>query len=125
MADELKYSIELRVSKGGRIYDTRDMALNALLVTMSGTDIVQGTQSIGFASSEAIGKGEITTPGFMVVKNMDATNFVEIERTSFTSGNGTIKLKAGEAALFRFSATAPHALADTAAVEIAYLLVEN
>lgn len=101
------------------------MGLNALTATMTGTDWTVGTQSIGFASSEAIGKGEITTPGFMVVKNVDATNYLEIERTSFTSGNGTIKLKPGEAALFRFSASAPHALANTAAVVIQFLLLED
>lgn len=125
MANELSISIYGSFSKGGIAANTRDMGMTGLTFTVSGTDVVKGTQSIGFAASEAIGKGEITTPGYLFIKNTDATNYVELEKATFTTGTGTVKLKAGEIACFRFSGTAPHALANTAAVVINYLLIED
>lgn len=125
MSDEIKLSISLTYAKGGIAVDTSDMGLTALLFTVSGTDYVKSTQVIGTASSEAIGKGEITTPGWLVVKNTDATNYVEIERATFTSTNGTVKLKAGEVAVFRIGSTAPHALANTGNCIIHYLMLED
>lgn len=125
MADELTISIAGSYSKSGLQADTSDMGMLGLQFTVSGSDFVKGTQSIGFSASEAIGKGEITTPGFLFVKNTDGTNYVEIEKATFTSGAGTVKLKAGEVACFRSSGTAPHALANTAAVTIQYLFIED
>jgi hypothetical protein len=122
VADEITYSAAVAYSKSGR---TASRACYGESITVSGGDYVMSTQVIGTSSSEAIAKGEITTPGVFFVENRDATNYIEIDAGSFTSGNGTVKVKAGEHAFFRFAATTPHALANTGSVEIAYLLIED
>lgn len=125
MADEITLSIALAFSKNSVSVDTTDMGLTALEFDVSGTDYIKGTQSIGTASSEAIAKGEITTPGWLVIKNTDSTNYIEIGNGTFTSGNGTVKIKPGEGQAFRVSGTTPHALANTGACIIHYLLIED
>ncbi len=124
MADELKVSIALSFLKDLKRASTRDMGMLGLEHDVSGTDYKIGTQIIGFSASEAINKGEVTTPGWFVVKNLDATNFVEIDKATFTSP-GTVKIKPGEAQAFRFGSSAPHALANTGNVEIAFILIED
>jgi hypothetical protein len=124
MADEVRVSIALSYLKGGRFASTRDMGTLGLEHDVTGTDFKVATQSIGFSASEAINKGEVTTPGWFVVKNLDATNFVEIDKATFSSP-GTVKIKPGEVQAFRFGSSAPHALANTAAVEIAFILIED
>ena len=53
------------------------------------------------------------------MKNIDATNFVEVGLT----GSYTIKLLAGESAVFRADG-ALYAKADTAACDVEYIIVE-
>lgn len=85
-----------------------------------------GTMSVPTtAGGTAIPKGGIGTLGWAIVKNNDATNFVEL----MTAVSGTVfaKLKPGEVAMFRFpgTVTAPAALANTGAVKIEYLFLED
>lgn len=117
-------SIALKSTKTGYEVDTSDMGLTGLQFTFTGTDFVKGTQSIG-TTAELIGKGEITTAGFLVVKNLDATNYVEIAAATFATTAGTVKLKAGEVALFRSSSATPYACANTGACIIRYLFLED
>lgn len=124
MANEISISISAGFSKSSRAADTSDMGLLGLTFTMTGTDFVKGTQNIG-TTAELLGKGDITTPGFLIVKNLDATNYIEFEKATFSTTAGTVKLKAGEVALFRVASTTIYACANTAACDIAYLLIED
>lgn len=124
MADEITYSIALNFLKGVRRADTKGMNTTALKITVNGTDYHVATQTIG-TTAEAILLGDITTPGVMVFKNLDATNYVDFARATFVAGNGTVRLKAGEANLWRTASTTPFALANSAPVEIAYLIIED
>lgn len=124
MANEIEISMRLAFSKSSRAANTDDMGLLGLTFTMTGTDYVKGTQTIG-TTAELLGKGEITTPGFLVVKNMDATNYVEFEKATFSTTAGTVKLKAGEVACFRVASTTIYACANTAPCDVAYLLLED
>jgi hypothetical protein len=60
----------------------------------------------------------------MFVRNMDVTNFVKIR-----AGSGLtdlIKLKPGEFALFRLmTGITPYAIADTAACDIEFCIIED
>ena len=119
MAEEITISASLAFSKGGIGSTLSDSDLK---FDVTGTDYFQGTQGVG-TSEEALDLGHITTPGYCYMKNTDTTNFVSIIRA--TSEGNCIKLKAGEVALFRFEATAPFVKADTSAVQINYLLIED
>lgn len=125
MADEITLSIALDFIKGVRKTNTLGMGVTALEIDVAGTDFIgPKTQTIG-TTAEAIDVGDIGTTGYFVVKNLDATNYVDFSRATFTSGGGTVRLKAGDAAVFRFASNTPYALADTAAVEIVYLMIEE
>lgn len=118
MADEITVSVTLEFTKSGV---TEKLSFPGLTYDMSGTDYVLQTQTIG-TSEELLLMGDITTPGYLIIKNLDSTNFVELYRTS--AGSGVVKLKAGETACFRLSAQ-PYALADTASCQVQYLLIED
>lgn len=123
MADELQLSARLKFAKGARNADTDGMGITGLTFDVSGTDFIHASQSIA-TSATAIDIGGITACGYMVVVNRDSTNYVEISRATLSSGQGTIKLLAGEFAVFRLGSNTPYAIADTAAVEIEYIIVE-
>lgn len=120
MADELTISASLAFLKGSF---ADDLSVSGLQFTVSGTKFIHNIQSVGFAAEEAILLGDVATPGFAIFINRDATNFVTIRGA--TGLAGTIKLKAGEPAMFRFSGTAPFIIADTAACNVEYLIIEN
>lgn len=95
----------------------------AFTITVSGAKYHQGVQNIG-TSEEQISFGDITNPGMCWLKNLDATNYVEIR--SGTGAADLMKLAAGQVAVFMFAAdcTAPYALANTSSVNLEILLVE-
>lgn len=124
MADELSLSFSLQFSKGGRYVDTANLSTLGQEIDVSGTDYIHKTQTIG-TTAEALDIGDITTCGWIVVRNLDATNYIEISRATFTTGQGTVKVKAGEKAVFRLGSNTPYALANSSSVEIQYLLIED
>jgi hypothetical protein len=89
-------------------------------ITMTGDQYVQKTQSVG-TTEETIDKGDITTIGYCLFKNLDATNYVEL---ASSTGIYTIKLLAGEAAgPIRWGGTNVLARANTTTVIMEYLLI--
>jgi hypothetical protein len=118
MADELMTTMTLAYSNAG------------IVITMGGTDKVtiaanlynRGTVEVQLAGG-ALDLGAIANVGFMIIRNMDATNFVSIGN----SGDPLpIKIKAGEWAAFRWSTgMTPFAQADTAPVLVEYFLLSN
>ncbi|MEN6537788.1 MAG: hypothetical protein ABFD89_29320 [Bryobacteraceae bacterium] len=98
------------------------VGLSAGKFSVTGTKYVHGVQNVGTAA-EAIGLGDLGTPGWFYLKNLDTANYVEI--LSATGGAVLLKIKAGEIAVGRFGAAAPAAQANTAAVNIEYLIVED
>ena len=119
MADEITLSASFKVEKGGASFAR---STGALQVDMSGSHIAAGTQAVG-TSAEALEKGDITTPGLLYIKNMDGTNFVEVGYDD-TGFKPTVKILAGEWAIFRLTQTTPQVKADTGACNIEYILVE-
>jgi len=122
MANEITAKVYLSVSKTGVPDITKQPA--QFLITMTGTDLILATQSIG-TSAENIIKGEITTPGMCLIHNLDATNYVEIGHDVSAAFEADIKIKAGEWCLFRMSQATPQAKANAAAVVIEYLMIED
>ena len=122
MANEVTLSVSLNYVRGKTNITVEESNLN---VDVTGDLLVHHVQNVGFASEEALDLGGVTAGGYMFARNLDATNFVSIR--SGTGATNVIKLKPGEVALFRLSdaATAPFAIADTAAVDLEYLLLSD
>lgn len=120
MANELTLTASLAFAKGN-VASTSRSASNAT-VTVSGTAYAAIVQNVG-TSEEQLDFGAVATPGYALIKNLDATNYVEIR-----AGTGVadlIKIPAGKSCLFPFAAdcTAPYAIANSSACDIEMLLI--
>jgi len=93
---------------------------------VSGDHFTQNTWTVPTtAGGTAIPLGGVATPGgYMIVKNNDATNYVQI--MAATSGTPLIRIGPGEIAVFRLDAgaTAPAAVSHTATCEITYIILD-
>lgn len=94
------------------------------MATISSKKYLKGKQSIG-TSEEAINLGEASAPGYALFINRDETNFIELRVG--TAGAKFAKLKAGEVALLRLGSGAqvPYAIADTAACQLEYFILNT
>lgn len=118
MANEATVTTSLQFKKG-----SVDLTLNDAASTfdVSGTKYVRGVQNVG-TSEEALDMGDITSPGWCYMRNLDSSNFVQIRAA--TGDTAFMRLNAGEHACFRLVATAPFAIADTSALDLEYMIVE-
>lgn len=118
MADELKISAKLSctLSSGAGISKRYQATLD-----VSGDCFVHGTQSVGTSEEEITQLADLGTPGYMLIKNTDSTNYVEV---GSTTGVYDIKLLAGEIALYRHNSATVYAKANTAACLVEYTLIE-
>jgi len=126
MADELTITLSVQFDKGSLDYTFPATAPAA--VTITGDDMVLHTQEIG-TSEEAIILGDVdisaNTGAWFVGINRDTTNYIEIR-----PGTGVadmIRMEPGEPCFFKIppTATAPFAVADTAACKLEYMLVAS
>lgn len=118
MAQEISISISLGVTKG----NLRDsIALSGRFDLAASAPVkASGIAIIGTGSHEAIPLGDLGTPGFVLLRNLDDTNYVEVGKDSTGSFVPFLKLKAGEPAIFRLSSAAPYAKANTGNVRLQY-----
>lgn len=116
MANEITQSIRITASKN----DAQVVLASTKRITMTGDDMVQGTQVIGTVA-ETLSLGDISgAPSQLVVKNLDSTNFVEL---GGDSGLTVFKLRIepGETVVIRPGGATVYAQADTAAVRVQIL----
>ena len=117
MSNELRIGIVLNFLKSGA---TLNRAFNKE-ITVTGDAFNHDVQSIG-TSEEVLAQGaDLGTPGYVLVINLDATNYVEI---GSTTGVYDIKLLAGEPALYRHNSATIYAKANTAACLVEYIIIE-
>ena len=119
MANEISLSVGFSASKGGV---TVRAPSGGITRNMAGTEMISNVQSVG-TSAEALQLGDVTTIGYLVVKNLDATNFVEIDSAN-TFDKFPQKLLAGDQVVLRPQTATIHVKANTAAVDIAVTAVE-
>ena len=116
MSNEISISASLTFSKGGASVSRSE----GIQVSVTGDAFSHEVMSIPTSATLLVEGGDLGTAGYVLIKNLDATNYVTVG----LSGQYSIKLKAGEIALFR--AAAPiYALANTATVLVEYLIVED
>ena len=122
MAEELTLTALFKYVKGNNTVQPTGKVATAIDVT--GTNVLSHVQNIG-TTQEAITLGDVTPGGYCYIENLDTTNFVSIRQA--TGASDMIRVKAGEMALFRLDAdaTGPFAIADTAACDVLFVLLEN
>jgi hypothetical protein len=119
MANEITQNIKVSATKGGATVtiDSRER------FDMAGADMTQATQNIG-TTAETLSLGDITgAPRQLAIKNLDATNFVEI---GGDSGLTVFKLKIRplDCAVFEPSSGTVYAKADTASCLVQFVAIE-
>jgi len=118
MANELTVSVRLTFSKGGAKV-SRTLTDS---ITVTGDTFTHEVQSVGTTEEELAQGADLGTPGYMLIINLDATNYVEV---GSTTGVYDIKLKAGEICLYRHNSATVYAMANTAACLVEYILIED
>ena len=118
MANELSITVSMLFNKAGSTVSRSE----SKSVTVTGDAFTHQVQEIG-TSEETVAQGaDVGTPGYMFVKNLDSTNYIEI---GVTTGVYTVKLLAGEFALFRCAGATIYAIAYTGACDLEYALIEE
>lgn len=122
MANEVNASFSLAYADS----ELADLLLEmtSMQASVSTKKFVHAKQSIG-TSEEAIGLGEVTSLGWAVFINRDATNYIELRVG--TGGAKFAKLRPGKGCLLELGSgvTAPYAISDTAACQLEYLIVSQ
>jgi hypothetical protein len=120
VADELSISLSFELSKGSTEIAER---IRDLLIDVAGTHVTHLRQEIDTSETEIV-LGDAGVGGWFFAINRDDTNFIEIRHAK--SAPDLIRMLAGEFCLFRISpdANEPQAIADTAACELEYWLIE-
>ena len=116
MANEITVSATLRYAKA----KAAASLATSFTASQTGDKYEAGIQQIG-TTEEAVQQGDIGTICYIAVRNMDATNYVEF---GAVTAQYTVKLLPGEGAVVPWKRSALLAKANTAAVEVEYLLIE-
>lgn len=90
-------------------------------VDVAGDAYTQGVQVIGTSEEELSQGADLGTPGYVFVLNMDSSNYVEV---GSTTGVYDIKILAGKFALWPHNSATIYIKANTATVNVDYLIVE-
>lgn len=120
MANEITIQASLSVNKSGVAIGG---TLAALSITQVGTNSIGSVQNIN-TTTEQLTFGDVSTIGYLFVKNLDATNYVEISGTNPVGAEAFAKLLPGEAMLVPTRLTAIYAKANTAACDCLVVAVE-
>lgn len=121
MAGTVAASVTLGV-RNGDMNDNLTLSCSGVIQTTQGK--AGGIQLVA-TSHEALDVGDVATNGWLIVQNLDDTNFVEIGRDVSATFYGVVRVEAGEVAVFRLSQATIYAQADTAAVRLWYNLYED
>lgn len=118
MANELNLMCGLVFNKANGNVNRRD----SIIVSVTGDSFSHNIQSVGTTEEEVAQGADLGTPGYVWLKNLDSTNYIEI---GSTTGVYDIKLKAKELALYRHNSETIYAKANTAACLLEYIIIEN
>lgn len=122
MASELTINLSLAYSDAFGAEDS--LALVNGLLTPAVKQFVHLKQLVTI-TEVPLNLGGIVSPGYLIIKNLDDTNFVEMRVG--TGGTRDVKVRPGLGAVVPFGSgvTAPYLIADTASVWVEYILISN
>lgn len=117
MANEITHTFQTLLNNAGL---SDNHSSGSIAIDQATEKLVRNVLTVT-TSEVALDLGGVSTPGLGIFQNLDDTNFVEIG----VSGTMVVKLKPGEQYCFRLSTTAPYAIADTASVELFYIIYDD
>jgi len=123
MANEITASAQLSASKNGVTLNNSVSLTVQASKDMAGDQMTQNVQIIG-TSAEALDVGDVSTIGYVLIKNLDSTNFVELALDSGVSTQKFAKLRAGDFAVFPASTATIYAKADTSPCNCLVMAIE-
>ena len=119
MANEITISCSLAVSKNNYV-DVLGLASTTFDQANEGG--AGRMQNIG-TSEETLDEGAVSTEGWLLMINLDSTNYV---RWGFATGVYGGRMEPGEPALFRVNPSSTiYLIANTAACDVHYMLLED
>lgn len=118
MANELKLIAGLSMSKNKALVNRH----YSLGISISGDSFVHGTQAIGTTEEQLAQIADLGDPGYVLLKNLDDTNYIEI---GATTGVYSIRLRSGEIALYRHNSATIYVKANTAECLLEYIIIED
>jgi hypothetical protein len=114
MANEIQMAATLVVNRGGLTLTGTGNAF----ITQAGTPSIGDTQNIS-TTTEALAIGDITNIGYVFVKNLDPTNYVQLGlNTPVADVDAMITLLPGEFAIFPTRIETIYAKAHTGACDV-------
>lgn len=120
MANEINASVSLGATKGGATVTAQGVKS----ADMAGDQMITNVQIVG-TSSETLQLGDIATLGYLMIKNLDGTNYVEVASdTAFGASDIVSKLSAGDICLLKSPTSTLYVKANTASCNIAVTAVE-
>jgi hypothetical protein len=121
MANEIRNQFQITVSKNGDALTFPSSVVN----DMSGNVIYKNTQAIGTSTEAIVLSADISgTPSWMVLKNIDPTNFIEVGLDSASPMTQVFaKLKAGQGFAFPPGTATLYAKADTGACNLVVIAI--
>jgi hypothetical protein len=123
MANEITVGASLSVVKGTF---SESRSVSGKKVTMTGTNATKQVQNIGTSAENLSFGSDIGNLGYAFLRNLDATNYLEIGRDVSGTFYPTITLKASEFALVRLTPGVTYqAKANTAACDLEALALED
>ncbi len=121
MANEISLAISFGCFKPAIMSSPIGRNIPSLLRTMTGNFYSQGSILVGL-SAIPIPLGQVTTPHWMWLNNLDATNYILLQNGFASPPVG--QWFAGDASWFPFySAGVPYVVANTAPCEMEYLIL--
>jgi hypothetical protein len=120
MANEITVTIRFDVTNGN--YSPGTINASNLQFDQAAVGAAGELQNIG-TTEETLSVGDLTTYGWLYLRNVDATNYVQV---GFSTGVYGIRLEPGEPAIFRTEPAATVYLkANTAACDVQYRWLED
>lgn len=124
MSNEITWQFQLRLGNGGL---TDSYSTSGLAATQNTALMIRNVQNIGTAAAGvALDLGSVATPGVAVFVNLDSTNYVEVGENVGGTFYPFVKLLFGEQwGPMRLGLAAPYARANTAAVDLFYIIYND
>ena len=120
MSDEITVSLAMQVTNGN--YTSGQIRENGKTFDQAAVGCHEGIAAIG-TTEESLSTGDITTEGWLFLKNLDATNYVQ---WGGSTGVYIGRLEAAESAMFRLEPAATVYLkANTASCNVQFKLNED
>ena len=122
MVDELSLSVNLSFSKGGVKVPLQHFSCKA---TVDGDAYASGVQEIGTVEEEVAQLADLGTPGWVLIINLDSTNYVEV---GALTGEYTNLIEAGKFAFYQHDKNESSTIlakATGSAVKIQYFIFED